>query len=760
MMPNYDQTIFQPNQSSPDAFQFQLAATTQNEVEVIPNLETLALAEERIWQGVKLERQNQLEPAIACYREAVALDPQSIEAHQILAVALSKQGKPTEASLYHRRSLALKQKRQLQAESTTHKLSERYIPLSISPATNLDRERLSLIHAPRELKIAKLYLEQALAYCEERHWSKAIATCQQALNVEPNFAEAYKVWGNILQRQGKTAEALGYYAKAVDIQPDMAEIYANLGSLYARKHQWEKAIAYYQQALTINPQCAGVYRNLAKICEECGEIDQAWEYLFQAFEIEPKIITAEKHFQLGEELWKEGKYPRSVACYRYAVTVNPSLPTTHLNLARNLEDKQQWEAAKIYYQQLFSLQQVELTSPNYHRQVKRINKLLMPAKTAATKRQNPQQHPINNKLSKLTDINDRIRQYLQQARENPASYQLQVNLGSLYANKQEWQAAIFHYQKALKLNPQCAPAYRNLSLIYQKTGDPQRAAAHLYRSYQLSSEGVSANQYFKLARVLSKQQQIERAIICYRNAIALNPQNLQFYLYLAKTLTNTQNWERVVDCYRQLIKLKPDLWEAHHGLGDALNHLERWEESMVAYERAIELNPRFSWSYNNLGDVLLKLNRWAMAVDYFRKAIALNPEFAWSYYNLGEVLGKLGKWDEAYQAYRRAHKLDPNLPNLDRQMGTALTLSSKGNSPQAIEFYQRAIANKTNNEEIYLQLIELNPHNYHYYLQFGEFLFDRQRFHEAIFAYHTSLELQPNELAQRKIREIQIKSQV
>jgi O-antigen biosynthesis protein len=735
-MSNCDRTIFQPNQSTADALQ----------VEVMPNLETLALAEERIWQGVKLERQNQLEPAIACYREAVALDPQSIEAHQILAVALSKQGKPTEASIYHRRALALKKQRQLKAEHTANKLDERYIPLSLS-STNSGQERLSLVHAPRELKIARLYLEQALAYCEERHWSKAIATCQQALQCEPNLAEAYKVWGNILQRQGKTAEALGYYAKAVDIQPDMAEIYANLGSLYAKKHQWDKAISYYQQSLAINPRCAGVYRSLAKICEECGEIDRAWEYLFQAFEIEPKIITAEKHFQLAEELWREGKYPWAVACYRYAVTINPSLPTTHLNLARNLEDKQQWEAAKIYYQQLFNLQQAELTSPHYHRQVKRINKLLMPAKIAATKQLSPKQ---------TAPKHDRIRQYLNQARKQPTSYKLQVNLGSLYANKQEWQAAIFHYQKALKLNPQCALAYRNLSIIYQKTGDPRRASAHLYRSYQLQNGRVSADRYFKLGRVLSEQQQIERAIICYRKAIAIDPQNTQFYLYLAKTLTHTQSWEEVVNCYRQLLKFKPNLWEAHHGLGDALNHLERWEESMVAYERAIELNPRFSWSYNNLGDVLLQLNRWATAVDYFRKAIALNPEFAWSYYNLGEVLGKLGKWDEAYQAYRRARKLDPNLPHLDRRMGTALTRSSQNSSPQAVEFYQRAIANNINNEEIYLQLIELNPDNYHYYLQFGEFLFDRQRFHEAIFAYHTSLELQPNELARRKIQEIQL----
>ena len=122
-----------------------------------------------------------------------------------------------------------------------------------------------------KLEVARIYLKQALAYGEEQKWEQAIESCQTALKITPDCAEAYKVWGNILQKMNRVAEAIGYYAKAIAIQPDMAEAYANLGSLYAKQKKWTEAVEYYQKSLMLDPNCAGVYRNLAKIWEEFGE---------------------------------------------------------------------------------------------------------------------------------------------------------------------------------------------------------------------------------------------------------------------------------------------------------------------------------------------------------------------------------------------------------------------------------------------------------------------------------------------------------
>jgi tetratricopeptide (TPR) repeat protein len=53
--------------------------------------------------------------------------------------------------------------------------------------------------------------------------------------------------GNARQAQGKVEEAKNCYAKAIELDPDFAEAYTNLGTLYAQEQQWQSAIAFYQK---------------------------------------------------------------------------------------------------------------------------------------------------------------------------------------------------------------------------------------------------------------------------------------------------------------------------------------------------------------------------------------------------------------------------------------------------------------------------------------------------------------------------------
>ena len=106
---------------------------------------------------------------------------------------------------------------------------------------------------------AEIYLQQALAYSDEQEWAEVIEACQHAVRISPDSAEAYKLWGNALQRMGQTSKAMGMYAKAVEIEPDLAEVYANLGSLHARQKKWSKAREYYQKAIIIKPNFPGAY---------------------------------------------------------------------------------------------------------------------------------------------------------------------------------------------------------------------------------------------------------------------------------------------------------------------------------------------------------------------------------------------------------------------------------------------------------------------------------------------------------------------
>jgi len=80
--------------------------------------------------------------------------------------------------------------------------------------------------------------QQGETYLSQGKLEEAIASCEQALKIHPNFAPAYKTLGNALQAQGRMEEARHWYAKAIEIEPNFAEVYANLGSICAQQEKW------------------------------------------------------------------------------------------------------------------------------------------------------------------------------------------------------------------------------------------------------------------------------------------------------------------------------------------------------------------------------------------------------------------------------------------------------------------------------------------------------------------------------------------
>ena len=664
-----------------------------------------------------------------------------------------------------------------------------------------------------ELEVAKIYTKQALAFCERQQWSEAITACKSALNICPNFAEAYKVWGNTLQRINQVPEAIGCYAKAILIQPDMAEAYANLGSLYAKQQKWSEAVEYYQKSLAIDPKCVGVYRSLAKIWEELEEEDRALDCFFQALDLQPNTLTAKQHFKLGNELLAERKLPKAISCYRYAVSLDSNFRDAYFKLVKTLEDNGQWREANVYYPEIIRLQETGNINQVEPRNSRRITKLLAESPTAppqqlllpngvnvilkkpallGAENTTPREIRENVRLSRNSPISQTdvvIGQYLKKAVAEPRSSTIQVNLGSLYARRQQWQQAIIHYQKAIALSPNSVIAYCNLAKVYQKTAQPVKAANVLYKGYSSEPNKVSVTEHCKLGKTLQQQGRLQEAIICYRRAIELEPSltvaylglaevleiqgnhlnaiaiyqqvikydstNPEAYFLLGQAFSQLKKWQQVVLCYQQVVKLQPEHCQAHHKLGDAFSKENKWPEAIAAYRQAIWLKPDFSWSYNNLADALLELANWQGAADNYRRAIELNPDFPWSHYKLGDALIELQEWDGAINAYSQAQEIKPDLPEITAKLTTAMGKRSGATSDQALGYYLDAIKREPDNLQLYYKALELDSANPTLYLQLANVLQKKGLPNEAMSFYKIALQMQPDNLEiQQKLAQV------
>jgi tetratricopeptide (TPR) repeat protein len=135
------------------------------------------------------------------------------------------------------------------------------------------------------------------SYFDIRQWDKAIAEYNEAIELDPKYADAYFNRGNANFNKGQYDQAIADYTKAIEINPMLADAYANRGLAYAQgKGQFDQAISDFNKAIGINPRSAKAYNLRAVTYYYQGEDDKAWEDVHKAqslgYQFAPEFLKA------------------------------------------------------------------------------------------------------------------------------------------------------------------------------------------------------------------------------------------------------------------------------------------------------------------------------------------------------------------------------------------------------------------------------------------------------------------------------------
>jgi tetratricopeptide (TPR) repeat protein len=144
---------------------------------------------------------------------------------------------------------------------------------------------------------AKHLLQAARDQCNESAWlwcntgralalagkeDKAKIFFEFVLQIDPAYAYAHYMIGQIFQNKGDSYRALHHYTEALKTQPKFPEVYNNLGSLsFNEDGDIKAAISYMEQALTMNPGkqlLTALYINLVRLNKQISEYDRQEYY--------------------------------------------------------------------------------------------------------------------------------------------------------------------------------------------------------------------------------------------------------------------------------------------------------------------------------------------------------------------------------------------------------------------------------------------------------------------------------------------------
>lgn len=115
-----------------------------------------------------------------------------------------------------------------------------------------------------------------MACHDQDRFDEAVAAYRRAIQLRPQFPVAFNNLGNTLRLQRRLDEALASFDHALRLKPDYVNAFKNKGTALVWEGRLEEALACYQQALQLAPDDAETHKNLGVIWLLQGNFDQGW----------------------------------------------------------------------------------------------------------------------------------------------------------------------------------------------------------------------------------------------------------------------------------------------------------------------------------------------------------------------------------------------------------------------------------------------------------------------------------------------------
>jgi tetratricopeptide (TPR) repeat protein len=388
------------------------------------------------------------------------------------------------------------------------------------------------------------------------------------------------------------------------------------------------------------------------------------------------------------------------------------------------------------------------------------------------------------------------------ANENYAkAVELDPNIAWIYGNwgvalvgLKKDEKALAQFATSLNVKPDNYWVYRELRDALQRLKQPQ-----LFVKYEALA--LNRASYYKVwGEVLEHFKQYEAAIIQYKKAAEINPNEGLYYLKWGNMLRDLGQYDAAIVKYEQALKSNASYSTrafAYTGWGDLLVKLKQYEAAIVKYEQAItydteiltyfdkhlveaiqalnkpdyfaEYEPLINKSndnafkgrfYYNYALILEALKRYPESITQYKKAAEFEIDEVSFYGNWGNALLHGGFAEQAIEKYQIAQEKNPDVNWISANWGVALAKLKR--YEEAIKQYQIAIKQKPEGwiyykwgdalikmkqyEQALVQYekaVEWEPKKRLYHYAWGKALSELNRYEEAVTQFNKALEIEP-----------------
>jgi tetratricopeptide (TPR) repeat protein len=470
-------------------------------------------------------------------------------------------------------------------------------------------------------------IEDPLVGGQPAELERVLRERQDAVNANPNDAEAQARLGDVLQDLGRLADAAAAYERALAIQPNHRAAREHLALLRLREGRLEEAAEGFNQTLAAAPGAAEGLLGMGLVRLAEGDGARAVTQLEAVATLNannPRPATF-----LGVARLRQGQVAAAEVSFRRAIAARPDYYPAQAYLSYALTVRGDVKGAETAAKRAVALAPA---SPLAH-------EALANAQFYAGK-QGQARKEIERVLS-----------------DNPLSASAHLLDAKILVATNRLPEGIEAAQRAVGLDPESPIAHSTLGVLYLADKDRDHAEREFRHALKLSPGLASART--GLGAVLAQRGDFTRALSEQQAALALDTGSAAVHNNIGAIFLSEGKLDAAVAEFQAAIERQPEWGLPYGNLALAYLEQQRFKQAVDAGEQAVKLGERSAPLHTTLGRIYLVQHRQDRALTELRQAVALDPDYAQAFFHYSRLLVSRVEDRDAVRSLLRGAILDP-----------------------------------------------------------------------------------------------------
>jgi tetratricopeptide (TPR) repeat protein len=342
--------------------------------------------------------------------------------------------------------------------------------------------------------------------------------------------------------------------------------------------------------------------------------------------------------------------------------------------------------------------------------------------------QNPRAYFVLGQINLIRgQKTDAKRNFARAVELNPDYLNAQIKLADLAFGEHDYKAAIKVCQELVRIRPYEPQYHYHLGKAYLNDGQIDAAVEHFQTALKIYDKYQSARR--ALAEIYKYQKKLDDAATEYREILALNPPDaIRIRGNLADIYLKLAQYEEAAEQCEIILQTNPDDMKIREALASIYFEIGRYEEAILMSQRILQQDSNNASAHEVLARVYIQQEKYDAATAQCQEILRTHPDDIDILAMLGSLYLAMENADEAIRILKKVLNNKPD--NEDANYWIAMAYEIKGDLDNAVK-YMRAT-------------IRINPKRHEAYNALGYFFADRGiNLSEAVRLIQQALDVEP-----------------